>query len=151
MEKMKFLSGDLVKVWALQSFFGGGFIKGRLARVKQNVMQNDSSVLVIVRRKFDINSEDRIERVEGIDLSYEVYCQQVEFVRHATKDELEHMTHYIKLNQYIVEHEQQMWLKHGDGKPPSDHCDHYAPKLYFDEDVLLRVDATMLKYPENFI
>ena len=62
--------GDVVRVWSLQSFFGGGFIDGRLGIVKQD--QIGSSVLVSVKRVVD--------GVYKVDPSYEVYEKQLEFV-----------------------------------------------------------------------
>jgi len=60
-----------VKVWSLQSFFDGGFIKGRKATVMQD--QTGSSIIVAVKRK--INGE------MVIDPSYEVYAKQVRKVK----------------------------------------------------------------------
>ena len=59
--------GDLVKVWSLQSFHGGGFIDGRIGVVRQK--QTGQSVIVHVHRS-------------GVPLtdSYEVYAQQLELV-----------------------------------------------------------------------
>ena len=62
----RYKKGDIVKVWSLQSFFEGGFIKGRKATVMQD--QIGSSIIVAVKRK--INGK------MVIDPSYEVYAKQ---------------------------------------------------------------------------
>lgn len=67
---MKYKHGDIVKVWSLQSFWGGGLIKGTEGVVSQD--QIGSSVLVAVKRK--ISGEDKI------DPNYEVYDKQLEFI-----------------------------------------------------------------------
>ena len=60
--------GDRVKVWSLQSFFHGGFLKGEPAVVKQD--QTGDSVIVAVVRN--------IGGVYKLDESYEVYDKQLE-------------------------------------------------------------------------
>ena len=62
--------GDAVRVWSLQSFSGGGFLKGRKGIVSQN--QVSGSVLVAVERKID--GEDIV------DTSYEVYPEQLKLI-----------------------------------------------------------------------
>ena len=62
--------GDVVKVWSLQSFYGGGFLEGVEGIVQQD--QHGSSVLVAVERNID--------GVMRIDPSYEVYDKQLELV-----------------------------------------------------------------------
>ena len=63
----KFLKkGDRVLVWSLQSFFGGGFLKGEPAFLRQD-QHGDSLILCVVRMK------DTVQ----IDEAYEVYYQQV--------------------------------------------------------------------------
>lgn len=64
--------GDVVKVWSLQSFFGGGLINGREGVVSQDQHPKSESVLVAVERKRDGK--------DVIDPSYEVYAQQLELV-----------------------------------------------------------------------
>lgn len=61
--------GDLVKVYSLQSFFGGGFLNGNLCVVYQD--QNGSSVLVTVSRNFGSMNY-------RLYFSYEVYEKQLE-------------------------------------------------------------------------
>lgn len=67
---MKYKRGDIVKVWSLQSFFGGGFVKGTEGVVSQD--QIGASVLVAVKRK--MCGEDKI------DPNYEVYDKQLELI-----------------------------------------------------------------------
>lgn len=67
---MRYKKGDVVKVWSLQSFHGGGFLKGKQGIVKQD--QIGDSVLVSVERNF--GGEYRV------DPSYEVYAKQLELV-----------------------------------------------------------------------
>lgn len=57
-------------MWSLQSFYHGGFLCGAPAFVKED--QNGRSVLLCVMRR--INGMDRIDK------SYEVYSQQVKYV-----------------------------------------------------------------------
>ena len=75
---MKYKKGDVVKVYSLQSFFGGGFINGTEGIVSQD--QNSGSVLVAVKRKRDGEDE--------IDPTYEVYPEQLRMVKKATKKTL---------------------------------------------------------------
>ena len=70
-----FRAGDLVKVWSLQSFHGGGFLNGVDAVVKQDQLPN-SSVIVAVER--NINGKRKL------DPSYEVYPQQLRRVHRPT-------------------------------------------------------------------
>jgi len=78
MEKFLFKKGDIVKVWSLQSFYDGGFIKGTEGVVIQD-QNNGGSVLVAVVRKF--GGKDRI------DPSYEVYSQQLRLVKRPTNQD----------------------------------------------------------------
>ncbi len=72
----RFKKGDIVKVWSLQSFNCGGFLKGKEGVVYQD--QNEGgSVLVSVVRNF--NGENKI------DPTYEVYDRQLEFIREGEK------------------------------------------------------------------
>lgn len=72
MKRRLYKKGDIVKVWSLQSFNNGGFLKGVLAVVRQNQTKN-SSVLLIVERNF---KGDR-----RADMSYEVYPEQLKLIR----------------------------------------------------------------------
>ena len=67
---MAFQKGDVVKVWSLQSFSGGGFLDGVEAIVSQD--QIGRSVLVAVER----NIGGRVK----VDPSYEVYPRQLELI-----------------------------------------------------------------------
>jgi len=74
---MKFKKGDRVKVWSLQSFSGGGFLKGEPAFVKQD--QTGDSVILCVIRKIDGEYK--------LDMSYEVYDRQCELIKENAKPE----------------------------------------------------------------
>ena len=71
-----FKKGDVVKVYSLQSFFDGGFLKGEEGIVYQDQLPNDS-VLVTVKRLIDGKRR--------VDPSYEVYQEQLRLVGKATK------------------------------------------------------------------
>jgi len=75
---MKFKKGDRVKVWSLQSFSHGGFLKGEPAFVKQDQGDGDSVILCVVRK---INGEYKV------DESYEVYDRQCELIKGNIKSE----------------------------------------------------------------
>jgi hypothetical protein len=64
--------GELVKVWSLQSFFGGGFLNGETAEVRQD--QNGDSVILRVKRKGN-------DGEYFIDESYEVYRRQCKRIK----------------------------------------------------------------------
>ena len=66
--KRLFKKGEKVKVWSLQSWQGGGFLKGKKAIVHQD--QRGSSVLIEVKRR---NKQGKDE----LDKSYEVYAKQL--------------------------------------------------------------------------
>jgi hypothetical protein len=72
MSNRKYKKGDIVKVWSLQSFFGGGMINGREGIVSQD-QGKGKSVLVAVKRTISGESQ--------IDPSYEVYPQQLKLTR----------------------------------------------------------------------
>jgi len=74
---MKFKKGDRVRVWSLQSFSGGGFIKGEPAVVRQSQQENEDSVILAVVRK--INGK------YTLDKSYEVYSKQCELIGETQK------------------------------------------------------------------
>jgi len=88
MAEYKYKQGDVVKVWSLQSFHGGGFLEGVEGVVKQN--QIGSSVIVAVPRKIDGKMQ--------VDPSYEVYEQQLEFVHRPKKlpDGFQELIHRLK-------------------------------------------------------
>lgn len=64
-----FKKGDLVFVWSLQSFDGGGFLNGVPGIVTQDSGKDEESLYVTVERK-------RGGRIE-VDEDYEVYKGQV--------------------------------------------------------------------------
>ncbi len=70
--KIKYETGDKVKVYSLQSFFDGGFINGTEGAVKQDQLDG-GSVLVSVKRKIDGEYK--------IDSSYEVYPEQLRLIK----------------------------------------------------------------------
>lgn len=79
MEDRKFVKGDIVRVWNLQSFYGGGFLDGVRAVVRQtqtgdSSITSGSVILSVVRN---------INGVYKIDESYEVYARQCELVEGA--------------------------------------------------------------------
>lgn len=73
----QFKKGDRVKVWSLQSFSGGGFLKGEPAFVKQD-QYGDSVILCVVRK---------IDGEYKVDESYEVYDRQCELIKGNQKPE----------------------------------------------------------------
>lgn len=72
---MLYKRGDVVKVWSLQSFDGGGFLKGKEGVVFQDQLPGEDSVLVTVKRRIDGQNK--------IDPNYEVYAEQLKLVRKA--------------------------------------------------------------------
>lgn len=68
MKDIVFKKGDVVKVWSLQSFYGGGFLEGAMAIISQD--QIGPSVFVCVKRNID--------GVIKVDPHYEVYSKQLE-------------------------------------------------------------------------
>lgn len=73
----KYIKGDVVKIWSLQSFQHGGYINGKEGLVSQDQDKIGDSVLVSVVRRLD--GED------NLDPYYEVYSQQLELVVPADK------------------------------------------------------------------
>ena len=71
----RYKAGDIVKVWSLQSFYDGGFINGTEGVVKQD--QICDSVIVAVERNMGGTMK--------VDLSYEVYEQQLKLVHRPEK------------------------------------------------------------------
>lgn len=65
--------GDRVLVWSLQSFLGGGFLKGEPAFVRQTQHSSRGSVILCVIRNID--------GIYQIDDGYEVYPEQVKVVK----------------------------------------------------------------------
>ena len=132
--------GDVVKVWSLQSFHGGGFLKGATAIVMQDQHGEDGSVLVTVERNF--NGE------RMLDKSYEVYVQQTQLVSNTNKSRKENMRWFKSLLEKIRTHEHQMEMD-GKRKAYREYCQ--APEFFIGGDNLLVLDRTMLEYPELFI
>lgn len=100
-EDFLYRQGDIVKVWSLQSFFYGGFIKGDLGIVYQDQHDVSGSVLVTLIRN--------INGVDAVDFSYEIYRQQVKRVAALTsafKDRYEKFKeHYNDYEKKTREHE----------------------------------------------
>jgi hypothetical protein len=140
----RFKRGDIVKVWSLQSFHGGGFLDGEKAIVRQD--QTGSSVLLIVRRNLNLNG--LFEKNHHLDTSYEVYGKQVELVQKATLERREMVESFLKINQEIRTREQQQRMKKGDDKITPYH---YAPEFYIDDDMIIQIDKDLLEFPELFI
>jgi len=67
---MLYKKGDKVKVWSLQSFHHGGFLKGAPAFVRQDQQNPNGSVILCVIR--NICGEYKIDK------NYEVYSQQIQ-------------------------------------------------------------------------
>jgi hypothetical protein len=65
--------GTWVRVWSLQSFHGGGFLKGEIAFLRQSSHGKDSSLMLCVVR--NIEGEYKVG-----DSCYEVYRQQCEIL-----------------------------------------------------------------------
>ena len=89
MKKRLYKKGDIVKVWSLQSFSNGGFLKGVYAVVRQDQLKNKDkdSLMLILERNFSGEYH--------IDPSYEVYSQQVQIVRKAIPE------HVTKTNDFL--------------------------------------------------
>lgn len=144
MSNERFKRGDIVKVWSLQSFHGGGFIDGKKGIVRQD--QTGNSVLVIVHRK--VNLGKPFPHNNSIDSSYEVYARQLELVQKATEESIRNVEEFLDLNQQIRSTEQAIKIKKGDDKITPYH---YAPEFYFDKDMNIQLDKDLLEYPEVFI
>lgn len=144
MSNERFKRGDIVKVWSLQSFHGGGFIDGKKGIVRQD--QTGNSVLVIVRRKVNIGKQ--YPHNNSLDSSYEVYARQLDLVQKATTESVKNVEEFLDLNQKLREFEQSTKMKKGDDKITPYH---YAPEFYFDDDMNIQIDRDLLEYPEAFI
>ena len=139
-----FKMGDIVKIWSLQSFHGGGFIDGKKGIVRQD--QTGNSVLVIVHRTVNIGKP--YPHNNSIDSSYEVYGRQLELVEKATPESIKNVQEFLELNQKVREIEQSSKIKKGDDKITPYH---YAPEFYFDDDMTIQLNKDLLEYPEAFI
>ena len=144
MSTERFKRGDIVKVWSLQSFHGGGFIDGKKGIVRQD--QTGNSVLVIVNRKVNIGKPYPYNN--SIDSSYEVYARQLDLVKKATENSIKNVEEFLDLNQKVRETEQSSKIKKGDDKITPYH---YAPEFYFDDDMSIQLNKDLLEYPEAFI
>jgi hypothetical protein len=93
--KTKFKKGDRVKVWSLQSFSGGGFLKGEPAFVRHDQDEGDSVLLCVVRK---------IDGEYKVDTSYEVYDRQCELIKENLKPEnMEYQSARHDLEMYYKE------------------------------------------------
>lgn len=137
---MGYTMGDVVKVWSLQSFCNGGFLKGETAIVFQDQHKNASSVLLTVTRK--INGEYML------DQSYEVYTQQTELITPSTISSKENMKWFKELNQKLRTHEHEKEMA-GDRKDFLGYS--YSRECFIGEDNLIHLDRESLLYPESFI
>lgn len=133
--------GDVLKVWALQSFFGGGFLKGEVGIVFQDQHTNDGSVLVTIKRN--------IKGKHMLDKSYEVYPEQTKLIQHATSETKQSMKDFKKLQQDIRTHEHNQQMA---GKRETHLGYAYAPEFYIDSETFtIKLDKEALEYPEAFI
>lgn len=132
--------GDIVKVWSLQSFSNGGFLKGATAIVTQDQHASASSVLLTVKRK--------IEGEYMLDQSYEVYNQQTELVSTATPKSKENMKWFKELQSKIRTHEHNKQMS---GEREYFLTYSHSREFYIGEDNLIHLDRDLLEYPESFI
>lgn len=135
--------GDVVKVWSLQSFNGGGFLKGRIAVVFQDTRDSkeEQSVLLIVDRKN--------KSINMLDSTYEVYTRQTELVKKATPEMRENVQWFKSLLSQIRTHEHDKEMA---GERDSYLNYSLAPEFYIDsEDYSIKLNESMLEYPEAFI
>jgi len=155
MEGIHYRVGDVVKVWSLQSFHGGGFLDGEPAIVRQNQIGN--SVLLIVSRKPSralINKEYNYSYV--LDTSYEVYNQQIDLVEEATENRRRNVAKFIKLNDAIRTYEADMInLFNSNKKNPDEKRRYtsfnYAPEFYIDDCFKICLNSDIFQYPELVI
>lgn len=134
-----FKRGDVVKVWSLQSFNHGGFLKGVTAVVRQN-QHEASSVLLIVPRK--------INGVRMLDTSYEVYEEQIKLIEKTNDTRIENVSWFLDLNSQIRSHEHLKLKSNG----IQEHTGYsYAPEFFFNNDNFIELDKDKLQYPEAFI
>jgi len=132
--------GDVVKIWSLQSFFHGGFLKGQIGIVFQDQHSEDGSVLVSVLRN--------IGGDQMIDSSYEIYNQQVQLVQKTDETRKENVKWFKNLlsELRIYEHEQEMKGIEEQYTPYA-----YAPEFFIDENYFFQLDDKKLRFPEFFI
>lgn len=134
-----FLRGDIVKVWSLQSFHHGGFLKGVTAIVRQN-QHDGSSILLIVPRK--------ISGIRMLDTSYEVYEQQIKLIEKTNDMRTENINWFLDLNSQIRSHEHLKLMSMG----IMEHTGYnYAPEFFFNDTTFIELDKDKLQYPEAFI
>lgn len=130
--------GDVVKIWSLQSFSDGGFLNGVEGVVRQDQTvhqdQTGASILVIVPRNY---KGDMI-----LDTSYEVYDRQLEFIRRSPGMDVM-VDNILALNRRIRTYEFDRVV---DSRPWN-----WAPEFYFDENMGIQLDRSMLEYPEALI
>jgi len=140
--------GDVVKVWSMQSFFGGGFLNGVIAIVRQNQISN--TVLLIVSRRIELkimNSKKQNISIHSLDTSYEVYEQQTELIKNASLEDGEKVEEFLILNNKIREYERNFLKSEEFVYVPS----HYAPEFFIDENYVIQLNKNLLQYPEAFI
>lgn len=138
---MRYKKGDMVKVWSLQSFYGGGFLNGETAIVRQNQHRGSNSVLLIVTRNVRLNPNE--SNLFSIDTSYEVYDKQIELIKNTTENKRKQIDEFIELNRKIRQFEQD--------KDGYNTLYQYAPEFYFDDDMNIQLNENLLKYPELFL
>lgn len=126
---MTLKKGDIVKVWSLQSFHGGGFLKGSIALVRQD--QTGDSVLLIVNRK------------PFLDISYEVYDKQTELIKKATDSTIKMIDDFLNLNQ-------KFRMKDLREKNNSSGYN-FAPEFFINEKMEIELNHEQIHYPELLI
>lgn len=146
-----FKRGDVVKVWSLQSFNGGGFLDGETAIVRQDQGASARSVLLIVTRnlKTSINRDRWKHSLHyALDTSYEVYDKQIELIKKTDDANTEMVKEFLDLNQKIRTYEHTQLMKQN-----IHNCTpyHYAPEFYIDENNMIQLDKNLLEFPEAFI
>lgn len=136
--------GDVVKVWSLQSFSGGGFLDGETAIVRQT--QTGKSVLLIVSRKPPYDLVNDIYKYSYVlDTCYEVYSQQIALVRKARKGDNLNVTKFLQANALIREYEAHKFKQKDIKKQLSSN---YAPEFFIDDYFEICLNKDMCNYPE---
>lgn len=131
---MSYKKGDLVEVYSLQSFHGGGFLNGELGIVSQD-QRCGGSVLVTVKRK---NEKGDL----FVDTSYEVYPEQLKKVKGSKRSYVEEFELFVRkvrgdcMIRTINETENHCFYCRGwiplntlGGKLRCSHCNKWQPEI----------------------
>lgn len=147
MKEYYYKTGDVVKVWSLQSFFGGGFLDGETAIVRQNQMGR--SVILIVSRKPKFGAINDVYQCSYVlDTSYEVYDRQVDLVKKATEEEKRNVERFLRFNDMVRKYESDKIKQRGSNKTISYN---YSPECYIDDDFNIRLNKDIFQYPELYL